>query len=166
MADFYRELITYRDSLARKIEGAEMFLANAPSGYLSCDVTNGKLRYRQKEYGPGRNKKVNYISADDSSLIHELAQKRYYQQLLPIMEKEKGLVDRLVCELDELKKEKCYSDANDYRKCWLKAEYCMPEDYEAMWLARECNHKEITMDVRTIKTRNGENVRSKSEKER
>ena len=186
MADFYRELISYCGLLERKIRVAEDFLRSAPEGYLSCNCKNGKVRYSWKEGGVGaaqkkhasktehtseaehapvrKKQEVKYLSASDSATVHSLAQKRYYQQLLPVMFDEKKLLDNLIRELDKNKKERCYSDANEYRKALVKPEFCMPEDNERAWINVECEDKEMKPEVKTVRTRNGESVRSKSEK--
>ena len=165
MADFYSELFSYSDMLKKKIIAARTFLNEAPDGYLSCNLKDGKVRYYLKENAPNTSSKTSsYLSSKNTELIHNLAQKRYYQQLLPIMEKEEIMLNRLVEELKENKKEKCYSDAKDSRKCLINPEFRMPEDNVKDWLNIETNKKEMSPDVKTVTTRNGETVRSKSEK--
>lgn len=165
MADFYRELFSYSDMLKKKIIAARTFLKDAPEGYLSCNAKGGKVRYYLKENASKpSSKKSSYISLKDRELIHNLAQKRYYQQLLPIMEKEEILLNRLIEELKESKKEKCYSGIKEIRKCLINPEFRMPKDNAKDWLNIETTKKEMSPDVKTITTRNGEKVRSKSEK--
>lgn len=162
MSDFYRELIKYRIMLENKIFAGEGFLENANEGYLSCNIKAGNVRYYLK--GNSKNQKPRYLSAKDSDLVYELAQKKYYRQLLPIMKEEKLILDSLVNLLNKCEKEKCYSEAREFRKSLIKPEFKTPEDNAADWLAIETNRKEINPDAKTFLSRNGESVRSKSEK--
>ena len=108
MADFYSELFSYSDMLKKKIIAARTFLNEAPDGYLSCNLKDGKVRYYLKENAPSPSSKTS--------------------------------------------------------KCLIDPEFRMPEDNVKDWLTKETNKKEMSQDVKTVTTRNGENVRSKSEK--
>lgn len=144
--------------LRKKLETAKKELETLPQGSLRCTSSNGTDQF----YIDGH-----YISKKNVELVTKVAQREYYERLVPVLE---DTIQRLcsVIELyDNHVMEKCFDKQCKARKQLvtpsiqsidMKVEAFMKQTYEPSGFSDE--------DMTEFYTHKGERVRSKSEKKR
>lgn len=164
MGDLYLELKKTIVELEQKLSQVDEFLNDAPRGYLSCHKYGNAVRYYHNEIRKNGKRIRKGIRISEMSYIKKLATKRYYTDLQPEIVKELNACRYLLTNMERCGMETAFSKMNSYRKNIVDPLFADPDDTEAIWKKITFQPKEMQPDVNVIRTRNGEYVRSKSEK--
>ena len=140
--------------LAKKLED---FIKTAPTE---------KLRVRKKgyhyQYYSERNKKRSYITKKNIETAKKLAQRDYYQKLLPHLFKNIRVMNQFITHYKPERLEQCYFELSDARRQLVPPIFISNETYASQWQAKKYERKKETPDGSFI-TQKDEVVRSKSE---
>ena len=162
MGDLYLGLISNIDDLESKLMQIDIFLKNAPDGYITCEKAGSSKRYFSNIFCNDGSLKRTGISKSNRKYAEMLATKRYYTELKPYIENELAKCKKLLTAIEKCDKERIYSKMSPMRKELVSPLFLMPDERAGEWEKYEFTPKE--KDINYIKTRNGEQVRSKSEK--
>jgi len=135
---------------------AERFVKEAPEGKLRCAINKGSYQYYiGSEYQGKKMRKT----------VQKIAQKEYWQKMLPCIKKQKMAIHDLLMTLDRYALDKVYEKLHPARK-ELVAPYIKPmEDIIKEFEDITYQGKEFEEnDTTAYYTEKGERVRSKSEK--
>ena len=152
--------------LKTTIESIESKCKEAPKGALRISrLKNGKIRYYHTyvEDATG-DRHDKYISKKkDSSLIEQLAQKRYLNALKPVLEKELGILQYMKEHYRPTSKEKVFEAMAIERKAVVKPYFLSAEESYIRWKSEIGQVCEAYPEYLRYETNRGEFVRSKSE---
>ncbi|MBQ3390371.1 MAG: hypothetical protein IJG57_04795 [Firmicutes bacterium] len=147
--------------LGEIIDTIKRFLMRAPDGNLRVNRTRTRIRfYRLHE---NRKKKPDYLGVDNASLIRQLAQKDYWQEVLKRAEEEAVFLGRMGERYPGPAPEEVYDTLDEIRRSLVRPIVESDEEYVCRWLAVPYEKKPIRDGSRVFYTENGETVRSKSE---
>lgn len=164
MSDLYIELKKTIKSHEEKIKAIDKFMKNVPDGYIACEKYGNSVRYILNESKPGKGRVRKHIRKKEKKTIEDLAKKKYYKVVRPEIERELNSCQHLLKILESEGKEAAFSDMSVYRKDIVDPMFARAEDNELRWTREPFLPKEIAEGTNTIRTRRGEDVRSKSEK--
>ena len=141
--------------MRKKLETAKKELETLPQGSLRCTSSNGTDQF----YIDGH-----YISKKKVELVTKVAQREYYEKLVPVLEDAIQKLSGVVAFYDNHMMEKCFDKQCKARKQLvtpsiqsidMKVEAFMKQTYEPSGFSDE--------DMTEFYTHKGERVRSKSE---
>lgn len=164
MSDLYIELKKTINDLQEKLDMTKTFMEKVPKGYVTCEKCGNSVRYYHNQVLKKGKRVRKNIRKSNINLAKTLATKRYYEELIPQLEAELGCCRHLMRNIENMGKEKAFSKLSAYRKAILDPLYAAPDDNAMRWMTGTFSQKEMQPEVNSVKTRNGENVRSKSEK--
>ncbi len=163
MESLQQQMRLLREQLSRQMEHLEGYLVDAPPGQLRIAQRKNQIQYYWREK-PGDNHGT-YIRKTNSELIQKLAQKEYYQKLLPTIRRNLQILDNFL---------------NNYQYNYLvpiyeklvipKQNLVIPleipeEKFIEQWQQVKYQPKAVDINEEdAIITEKGEIVRSKSEK--
>ena len=135
---------------------AERFVKEAPEGKLRCAINKGSFQYYIGSEYQGKKKR---------KTVQKIAQKEYWQKMLPCIKKQKIALYNLLMILDMYALDKVYEKLHPARR-ELVEPYIKPmEEVIAEFEKIEYKRKGFEEDDTTAYyTEKGERVRSKSEK--
>lgn len=125
-----------------------------------------KLRIRTKgihyQYYTEKNKKRSYITKKNIGIAKKIAQRDYYQKLLPHLTKNINTMNHFISNYNSARLDLCYSKLTQARKQLVNPIFLDNETYAQQWQAQEYEHKNELPDGK-YETLKKEFVRSKSE---
>ncbi len=135
---------------------AERFVKTAPEGKLRCAINKGSYQYYIGSEYQGKKKR---------KTVQKIAQKEYWQKMLPCIKKQKLALHNLLMALDVYALDKVYEKLHPARK-ELVDPYIKPmDDIVGEFESIAYKGKEFAEeDTTSYYTEKGERVRSKSEK--
>ena len=140
-------------------------LAKRLQDYLKT-APKERLRIRKKgtnyQYYSEKNKKRTYISKKNIEIARKIAQRDYYQKLLPGILKNLKVMNQFFKGYNPNKLEQCYTGLSSARKQLVEPIFIDNETYATQWQAKKYERKKDSPDGSFI-TQKDEVVRSKSE---
>lgn len=147
------------DVLIRKVEKS---LKKAPEGTVVLSKSNGTVQYYHKT--ERKQKKGQYISANDRSLAVALAQKDYDLRFLKSTREQKNCICKAIKLLSDKEPTEIYSKLSEARKELVVPYVLTDEQFVKQWVNVQYAGKTLSENTPMIMTERGERVRSKSEK--
>ena len=154
-----KEEVPQLENAIRKID---RFLNHAPEGCLKWQNRNGKTYYYHQFMK--NNKWVRrYIKKSEIALAKKLAQKHYYLEIKPILEKNLNEIKRFSkkCPLDEM--ESIYDNLSVERKKLVTPIQLSVKEKVKQWQAEVYEKNQMYPENLRYETEQGDIVRSKSE---
>ena len=149
-----KQKLTEYLSLAKKLQD---FLSVAPKE---------KLRIRKKgtnyQYYVEKNKKRVYIPKKNIEIAKKIAQRDYYQKLMPILQKNTKIMNYFICNFNPCNLEECYLELSDARKELVNPIFIDNDIFALQWQSKKYERKKDSPDGYFLTLKN-EPVRSKSE---
>ena len=155
------KLIKRLDYLNRLIGAIEPKLPTLPDGKLRIQKYANTTSYYYVKKGETNNGTL--IGADNTRLIHGLAQKAYYQKVLRAAKSEQKLISQFTKRFPDPSVEQVYESMPVNRRALITPVALTDEEYLNQWLNKTYTPKFISNDIPYYMTMNGERVRSKSE---
>lgn len=157
--DFRRELNARYELITKSIEDIEKKSQSFPDGWINTRYRKGKTYY----YLAGYKSKEQYLTREDTTLIEQLIQKNYLNNVLKYAKTEQKAILKML----ELYPEKIAEDVYDTLPEWRK-QYATPinlcdEEYAQKWMNTPYKRKPFKKGMPKFYTLKGECVRSKSE---
>lgn len=149
-----------RDRLLKIRRIIDSRLTNAPDGFLKITTSRNKPQFTHCAY----NKKDIYIKKNDANLAHRLAQKTYDTNVKRLVDKRLKQLDRLAEEYKDNEIDDIFQQLHPIRKSIVEAVETPWDQRVREWKSIPYNGKEFAENVPVIYTKNGERVRSKTEK--
>ncbi|MCQ2502849.1 MAG: hypothetical protein MJ084_03710 [Saccharofermentans sp.] len=134
-------------------------IASFPSGSLAIRHTRTRVMYYH--YSSGNNTK--YISKSNTTLISQLAQKRYLQHTLKIAMSELAALNEALDKYPAVAIEEAYDSFDEKLQKYITPIVPGDDQYVIKWLETPYKKKPIKPGSKTYTTLKGEIVRSKSE---
>ena len=154
-------LLKDAQKLEHIIAEGERFLEKAPAGTLQIRPHNQGVQYYhrpEKETRSGI-----YLPKKNMILIKGLAQKRYFEKVLPVAYKQLKEIQRFLENYDPDALKVVYQKEGMERQKLIRAVDIPDALFAEAWLAQEYEHKAFTEDTPSHFTQKNERVRSKSE---
>lgn len=147
--------------LAGMICKVEELLRTAPKESIRVSTSNGSTQYyscadENDRYGK-------YIRKKDRLFATQLANKKYHENLLSELIREKDIIDKFIKEYNKVNLESAYTNLNDKIKNLIAPVTITDEEYISCWLNDNYIGKEIDIETQFYLTDKNEKVRSKSE---
>jgi len=161
-----KEIATLKTRLTTQLSMIENKIKNAPDGALKVSIQRNIPRYYHSYSNNA--KPTKYISRKYQDLAQQLAQKDYYLDLIPVLQKQIDALNKFENDYDGRAIANVYEKLSEVRQQLVNPIELSDEEYCERWLNNKQNQKEknpnsFAMDM-GITTRKGEMVRSKSEK--
>ncbi|MBY0585211.1 hypothetical protein K5I04_07160 [Murdochiella sp. Marseille-P8839] len=135
------------------------------NGYLKIEQRNNHFRYYHGFYDPTiKAQKRIYLSRHDTTLIRQLAQKSYDQKLKRLLEKRLRTLDRICRDFHDEELENLYSSLSPQRKKLITPSIPSWEALVKQWIEKPYPVEPPSFPRPEIYSKNGEQLRSKSEK--
>ncbi len=160
--EIIKQLTEEAEKLDEIILRAEKSLEGASDGILRISRSGNTMQYYKRENEKDRNGK--YIKKKDMSVVYNLAQKEYDEEVLNIAKIQKRKIDKFLRQYNPDGVKDIYNTLA-YERQLLTTPCILPDvQYINKWKSRVYESKEFYEGSPEIYTDNGERVRSKSEK--
>lgn len=138
-------------------------LKDAPEGSLRISKYSGHIQYFHcTEEDPRNGGK--YLRKSEKELVHQLAQKRYDEKILQLVEKRLKQIKRFAKEYQDDEIEKIFQNESETRQKLIRPVEVTWEQKLEQWMKEEYKGKGFEEGTPVIYSDRGERVRSKSEK--
>ena len=141
-------------SLAKRLQD---FIKTAPKERLRIRKKGNNYQYYME-----KNKKRTYIPKKNLEIAQKIAQRDYYQKLLPGLLKNLKAINKFFKDYNPGNLEQIYKNLPNARKQLVQPIFLDNETYAYQWQSQKFERKKDQPDG-TYQTIKGENVRSKSE---
>lgn len=161
--DRVMEYLAKKEEILNKLrERAVIWLENAPEGSLRISTNKKGIEYYCKKTGCGGS--GTYIKKSDEKLVVMLAQKKYYEDLVVLIDKKINTIRKFLKDYPEKSVNDIYQELTPARQGLVKPIIITDEDYAARWQNQPYEKKPFREDDDSaFYTEKNERVRSKSE---
>lgn len=152
--------------LKKLFEQKAKSLKNAPEGYLRISKSNGVVQYYIRSVP--RNRRGNYIHAENKKIVKQIAQKVYDEKVLQAAHKEIKILERILRQYEQLEEnnslaENIFQKLNPQRQSLIKPVRFPDNLFVAQWQKEAYESKGFSENSPVYYTSRGDKVRSKSE---
>lgn len=164
MNNIVKEVRNEIERLEGVLEKIEKFSRQAPEGSLKCQK-RGKCNFFYHQTWNEKEQKWDrkYIKKKHFPLIRGLAQKRYFEELEPVLRKNLEILKDFFGRYKPAELEKVYDKLHEVRKMLVKPAFVSREEILRQWLTEEYEENNAHPEYKRFTTEQGEVVRSKSE---
>ena len=153
-------LLAEQARLEEIVKIAKKELESAPKGKLRLSKKGERTQYYYIE----ENKKETYIRKGNETLISQLAQKPYDEEVIKLAERRLQQIKKITKYYSDNEIEQIFYKQHPARRRFIRPIEPTWEERLEVWVQKEYTGKEFSAEAPVIFTEKGERVRSKSEK--
>ena len=157
--DIRKELNARLDLLTKSIEDIEKKNQTFPDGRINVRVHQHRSYY----YLDGGKSKDRYLTREDTTLIEQLIQKNYLNNVLKFAKTEQKAILKMLELYPETVAEDVYDSLSEGRKKYATPINICDDAFAQKWMNTPYKRKPFKKDMPEFYTTKGERVRSKSE---
>ena len=161
-----KKMLEYEENRLKKLKQIiDESLRNAPEGKIRVSSSgNYPMFFHCTDETQKSRERGKYIIKDERNKISPLVQKEYDQKMKKIVEKRLKQIQRLNADFNDEELEDIYNSLHPNKKRYVRPYEIPWEQKVSVWKSIPYTGKEFKEGVPEIYTKNGERVRSKSEK--